>query len=140
MSHDNVEVVRRGFEAMNSGDPTRMDPFIHPDFEVEIPSGVSAEPDTYRGYEGLRRYFRSFEDAMEEIRFRPERFWDAGDRVVVTVHLSARGKNTGIPVEQRTTQVWTIRDGKALRNEVYSDAGEALEAAGLRAAGFSSDE
>jgi ketosteroid isomerase-like protein len=132
MSLENVEVVRRGFEAMSTGDLSRILAFIHPDFEVKIPAEVSAEPDTYRGHEGIRRYFRSFEEDMEEIRFRPEQFWDVGDRVVVAVLLTARGKSTGIAVEQRTGQVWTIRDDKAVSARIYPHPADALKAVGLR--------
>jgi ketosteroid isomerase-like protein len=132
MSQENVEALRRGFEALSSGDLPRMLTFIHPDFEVEIPSELSAEPDTYRGHDGLRRYFRTFEAEMDEIRFRPERFWDAGESVVVSMSLTAKGKATGIPVELRTGQVWTIRDGKAVSARIYRDAAEALETVGLR--------
>ena len=57
--------------------------FAHPDFEAVIHPELSAEPDTYRGHEGVRRYFESFADAMDEVRFEPQRFWDAGDAVVV---------------------------------------------------------
>jgi len=131
MSQENVEVLRRGFEAMSSGDLPQLLAFIHPDFEVKIPSEVSAEPDTYRGHEGIRRYFRSFEDGMEEIRFRPERFWDVDEKVVVVVRLTAKGKSTGIPVEQTTGQVWTIADGKAVSARIFLHPADALKAAGL---------
>jgi ketosteroid isomerase-like protein len=69
---------------------------------------------------------------MEEVRFRPERFWDVGERVVVVVRLTAKGKSTGIPVEQRTGQVWTILDGKAMSALIYLHPADALKAAGLQ--------
>jgi ketosteroid isomerase-like protein len=131
MSRENVEIVRRGFEAMSSGDLPQILAFIHPDFEVKIPAEVSAEPDTYRGHEGIRRYFQSFEEDMEEIRFRPERFWEVDDRVVVALRLRARGRSTGIAVEQLTGQVWTILDGKAVSARIYPRPAEALAAVGL---------
>ncbi len=131
MSQENVELVRRGFEAMSRGDLPQMLGFIHPDFEVTIPSDVSAEPDTYRGHEGIRRYFQSFEDGMDEIRFQPERIWDLDERVVVVVRLTAKGKSTGIPVEQRTGSVWTVLDGKAVSARIYLDPADALAAVGL---------
>jgi ketosteroid isomerase-like protein len=37
-----------------------------------------------------------------------------------------------MPLEMHFAQVWTFRDGKAARMEMYSDPAEALEAAGLR--------
>jgi ketosteroid isomerase-like protein len=132
MSQGNAEVVRRGFEAMSSGDLPRILDVIHPDFEVTIPAELSAEPDTYRGHEGIRRYLQSFEAEMEDIRFLPERFWEAGDRVVVSVLLTARGKTTGIPVEQRTGQVWTVLDGKVRSARIYREPADALEFVGLR--------
>jgi ketosteroid isomerase-like protein len=132
MSNENVEVLRRGFEAINGGDIDRILEFIHPEFEAEIPPELSAEPDTYRGHEGIRRYFQTFEDAMDEIHFEPERFWDAEDRVVAVVRVSAKGRETGIAVEQLTAQLWTIRDGKAAGVRAYASLAEALDAAGLQ--------
>jgi ketosteroid isomerase-like protein len=133
MSRQNVEAVRQGFEAINSGNVADILALVHPDFEAVIPPELSAEPDTYRGHEGLRHYFQSFEEVMDEIRFQPERFWDLGETVVVAIRVTAKGKETGIPVEQRVTQVWTMRDGKAMRVQAYPTPSEALEAVGLPA-------
>ena len=130
MSQQNVEALRRGFEALSSGDMERILAFVHPDFETVVPPEFSAEPDIYRGYDGVRRYFASFQEAMDEIRFEAEQVFDAGDSVVVEVRLTARGRETGIPVEQRINQVWWIQDGKATRAQTYSSLAEARDAAG----------
>jgi ketosteroid isomerase-like protein len=131
VSRENVEALRRGFNAMNVGDMSSILAFVDPAFEAVIPAALSAEPDTYRGHDGVRRYFESFQDAMGEIRFEADRIWDAGDRVVVALRLTAKGKKTGIPVEQELGQVWTIREGKAVRVESYVALSEALECVGL---------
>ncbi len=131
MSLENVEVVRQGFEAFNSGAIEPILAFAHPDFEAIVPPELSAEPDTYRGHEGIRRYFQSFQDVMDEIRFEPERFWDAGTSVVADVRITAKGRQTAIPVVQRIAQVWRIRDGRALSVRSYVSLAEALEAVGL---------
>jgi ketosteroid isomerase-like protein len=131
VSQENVENLRQAYEAFSSGDLGRILAFAHPDFEAVVPPELSAEPDTYRGHAGIRRYFQSFEDAMDEIRFRPERFWDAGESVVAVVRLTAKGRQTAIRVEQRIAQVWTIRDGKAVGLRTYPTLSEALQAAGL---------
>jgi ketosteroid isomerase-like protein len=68
---------------------------------------------------------------MYEIRFQAEQFWEVGESVVVALWLTARGRQTGIAVEQRTAGVWTIRDGRVLRIQAYSSASQALEAVGL---------
>jgi ketosteroid isomerase-like protein len=46
--------------------------------------------------------------------------------------MRGRGSGSGVEVENRHGSVWTIRDGKAVRFEWFSEPDEALEAAGLR--------
>jgi uncharacterized protein len=131
MSQQNVEIVRQVFGAFNSEDIERALALTHPEVEIEIGPEISAEPDTYRGHDGLRRYIQAFQDAMEEIRFQPERFWYVGESVVVALLLTAKGRQTSIAVEQRSAGVWTIREGKVVGVRAYGSATEALEAVGL---------
>jgi ketosteroid isomerase-like protein len=131
VSLENVDLVRRGFEAFNSGDIDRILSFTGADFEIVVPPGLSAEPDTYRGQEGVRRYFESFDEAMDEVHFRAEGFWDAAEAVVVDARVTAKGKQTAIPVEQRAAQLWTIRGGRVIRIRAYASLSDALETVGL---------
>ena len=131
MSRENSEIVRRANVAFNSGDMDRVLALLHPDFETTVGPELSPEPDVYRGHDGVRRYFDSFRDAMDQIRFEPARFRAHGTSVVVAQRLSARGRSTGIAVEQHLGQVWTVDDGKVLRVRSYVTYREALEAAGL---------
>jgi ketosteroid isomerase-like protein len=129
-AEQNVEVVRRVNAAFNSGDMGRILALMDPDFETTVGPDLSPEPDTYRGHDGIRRYFDSFREAMSEIRFDADRFREADGRVIVAVRLRARGRFTGIAVEQRLGQVWTISGGKALRLSSYPSYRAALRAAG----------
>jgi ketosteroid isomerase-like protein len=61
----------------------------------------------------------------------PEQFIDAGERVVVLVRLSARGRGSGISLERPDGMVWTVRNGKAVRLDYFNNPTQALEAAGL---------
>jgi ketosteroid isomerase-like protein len=131
VSEQNVEIVRRGFEALDRGGVEAMLESIDPDFEATVPPELSVEPDTYRGHEGLRRYFAAFEGAMEDVRFEYVDAVDAGDMVVVTMRLLAKGKDTGIEVEQLAHQVWTVRKGRAVRVEAFAEKADALRAAGV---------
>jgi ketosteroid isomerase-like protein len=131
VSLERVEIVRQVFEAFNSEDIERMLAFAHPDLEIEVPAELSAEPDVYRGPDGMRRYFQSFQDVMEEIRFLPERFWDVDPSVVVAIRVTAKGRQTSIPVEQRSTGVWTISDSKVIHVRAYPTSTDALKAVGL---------
>jgi ketosteroid isomerase-like protein len=61
-----------------------------------------------------------------------EDFIEAGDEIVVSVQLHGRAAGTDSVTEHRTTAVWSLRNGKAVRVRYYDDRAEALEAAGLR--------
>jgi hypothetical protein len=131
MADENVDTIRRGFEAYNRDGVEALLAFLDPEFEAVTAPELTVEPDTYRGHEGIRRYFESFFEVMEDIRFEPQELIDAGDQVVVLVRLHARGKDTGIEADQSLFQVWTVRDGKALRLETFAERSDALRAAGL---------
>jgi ketosteroid isomerase-like protein len=132
MSDENVEIIRRGFETMQRDGWQTLFSLIDPEFELTTPPDLAMEPDTYRGEAGLRRYFESFEDAMEDIQIVPEgEFLGAGEKVFVPFRLSARGRETGIEATQHAFQVWTMRAGKGLRVEIFASREHALEAAGL---------
>jgi ketosteroid isomerase-like protein len=131
---ESVELVKQGFDAYARGGWEALLPFLHPDFEMTTPPDLAMEPGTYRGEQGMRRYFESFTEAMEDIRFVPTGdFLAAGDRVFVPIRLIARGKETGIEAEQVAFMVWTIRDGRALKVETFASREDALKAAGLPA-------
>lgn len=129
MTESNVELVRQGFEAMREGDVERLIPLIHPEFEATTRPDLAAEPDTYRGPEGIRRYFESFYEAMDRVSFVAHDFIAVGERVVVPVTLRARGRTTGIETEQQVVQIWDVKDEQAYRVEVYATLEEAMEAA-----------
>jgi ketosteroid isomerase-like protein len=129
---DNAELVRAGLEAFSEGGVEALLAFIHPEFEVTTPASLAAEPDTYRGHDGIRRYFDSFYDAMDEIAFEPRELIPVGECVIVPTILRARGRTTGIVTEQEFVAAWWMRDGKAIRMEVYSTLEEAMDAAKVR--------
>ena len=131
MSQENVEIVRRAYAALAEQGVEAVLAFIDPLFEATTPASLASEPDTYRGHEGVRRYFGSFGDAMEGVYFEGQEFTPAGDKVLVETMLHARGRATGIETEQRAFLVWTLREGLATGVETFAERGQALEAVGL---------
>jgi ketosteroid isomerase-like protein len=133
MSESDVKALRDGFDALAEGGYEALMPLIDPDFEMTTPPGQAAEPDTYRGREGMRRWWESFYEVMDDIEIRPRNFTDAGEnRVVSEFTLSARGQASGIEVQQEVVTLWTFRDGKAIRVEFFRDPEEAWEAVAAR--------
>jgi ketosteroid isomerase-like protein len=129
VAESNVDLVRRANEAMNTGGVEALLPFIHPEFEVTTPPGLAAEPDTYKGHDGLRRYFESFYEAMDRVEFIPEQFIAVGELTVVPMTLRARGRTTGIETEQHVVQIWELEGGKARRVRIFATLNEAVRAA-----------
>jgi ketosteroid isomerase-like protein len=124
----NLEIIERGFEAFNQDGIDGILPFIHPDFEATTPPELASEPDTYRGHEGIRRWYSSFEEVMDEIRWEARDFREVGERVVVEFTLHARGKTTGLDFGQDAVMVWELRDGLAIRVSLYPTLDQALAA------------
>jgi ketosteroid isomerase-like protein len=131
MSDANVSLVRQLIEAFNSEDIDRVLGLAHGDVEIEISPDVSAEPDIYRGHDGMRRYFQSFRGVMVDVRFEAEQVWAIGATVVVALLLTATGRQTAIVVEQRSAGVWTFGEGKLIGIRAYASPADALQAAGL---------
>jgi ketosteroid isomerase-like protein len=128
VASSNLEIVERGFEAFNAEGIDGILPLIHPDFEATTPPDLATEPDTYRGHEGVRRWFSSFDEVMEEIRWEARGFREAGDRVLVEFTLRARGRTTGLDFGQEAVMVWQLRDGKAIRLYLYPTLEQAVAA------------
>ena len=124
----NLEIVERGFEAFNEEGIEGIVPFLDEDFEATTPPELASEPDTYRGYDGIRRWFDSFLEVMDEIRWDARGFREVGDRVVVEFTLRARGKTTGLDFGQEAVMVWELRDGLAVRLSLYPTLDQARAA------------
>jgi ketosteroid isomerase-like protein len=129
MSEENVEIVRRAFEAFNARDRDRALSFCDPEIEYRSPF----EQKTYRGHDGMVRWRETVDGALEDFHMEDIQFLDAGeDRVVLLYRIVGRGAGSGVPVSREVGALWQLRNGKILEGEVFLDQREALEAAGLR--------
>ena len=126
MSEENVEIIRRAFSdyAREGIKPGRG--YLAPDV-VWNPTDETPQ----HGEEAVLAYMERWENEWEDLKTVAEDFTGSGDRVLVTVHFSGRGRLSGIEVDARTYEVYTLNDGKIVRMDEFSDKAEALEAAGL---------
>jgi ketosteroid isomerase-like protein len=128
MSQENVEIVRRSIEAFQHDEEAWLsmaDPAIvwHPIEEGHIPSG---------GHESAIGVRRRWLEGWEGHQIDVEETEDGADSVVACVHLTGRGKRSGVEVDLRVYIHYKLRDGKIVYVYEYADRGEALEAAGLQ--------
>ena len=132
MSRENVETVRRVFQRWASGDLAAdcLDP------EIEYSRIGAQTPDMegrWTGLDEMSRAVRDYLRPMSDLRIEAERIIDLGeDRVLVLSRHTARGKQSGVPIEHEIGDLLTLRDGRIVRYDTYWNRAEALEAAGLR--------
>jgi ketosteroid isomerase-like protein len=127
---DSIEVVQRAMDALARDGVEGMLTFIHEDFEMYTPPEFAAEPDTYRGPEGVRRWFDSFYEVMDRVGLEVfELVEGGGGRVAGTIRITARGGSTGIEATQETPLLCTVSEGKILAMSFFVTREEALAAA-----------
>ncbi len=132
MSQENVELVRKGFEALNRGDRATMARLLAPDVEWHSVAGPIVGVRTIRGREAMLGFWQEILESIEGFRASPEEVTDlGGDRVLVVARYEGRGRASGAEVDQRIATIYEVRDGMAAIVRDYESRPEALEAAGL---------
>jgi ketosteroid isomerase-like protein len=119
MSQEGVEIVRRFLRADVDEALTLADPCI-----VWNPIEELAT----QGHDAVRASLVRWKAEWDDYRVIPEEFVDRGDRVVVTVRLQGRGRGSGVDIDARFYDVYTLRDLKIVRMDQFRERSEALEA------------
>jgi ketosteroid isomerase-like protein len=122
MSEENVEIVRRFL----SGDVDEALPYADP---AIVWNPIEELPT--QGHDAVRASLVRWKAEWDDYEVLPEEYVDMGDRVVVTVRLRGRGRGSGVEIDARFYDVYTLRDGKIIRMDQFTERGQALEAAGL---------
>jgi ketosteroid isomerase-like protein len=129
MSQENVEVVRRMWEAFLGDDPGSGLSFCDPQIEwdgTNLPDGKIA-----RGHEAIVEHAMRWAEMWDDWRMEPERFIDAGGDQVILVFRELGRSESGLQLDERHAELYTVHDGKIVDRKGFSDPDEALEAAGL---------
>ena len=129
MSEENVEVVRKAidYEYYGVGDRAEAEAIFDPQVVLNpIDEGPSS------GFDAMRSDMERWASAFDELTVTVEEIIDAGDQVVVVTHHEGRGRESGVEVDTRFYEVYSLRDSKVSRVDEYIERAEALAAAGLR--------
>jgi len=132
MSEENVEIVRKAlaYEYDGVGGRAEAEAIFDPNVVMNPASEGFDEEPSY-GPHAMRDDMERWSSAFEELKVTFEEIIDAGDQVVVVAHHEGRGRVSGVEVDSRYYEVYTVREGKVSRIDEYADRSEALEAAGL---------
>jgi ketosteroid isomerase-like protein len=146
MTPQNVETLRRMYEAFNDRDIESLMEQFHPDVEIEETQDLAYAAALLRvlgprfvilsgGYRGrgqVRKLWETVWEISEWFIVDPEDFLEVGDdQVVVPLVLNARAKETGLEGEAPTAHLWEMRDGKGVRLRVFADRQQAMAEAHL---------
>ena len=133
MSQANAEIVRPALLASSGGDfsvfVARCDPSVEWDM-----SGVTGwvEQEIYRGVQEVLGLLEAWRQSWEGWHFEVEEARTGMEgQVFAGIHELAKGAATGASVDQHRYLVFTLRDIKIVRVQMFSDRQEALGAAGL---------
>jgi ketosteroid isomerase-like protein len=126
MSQANLDLVRRCFDCFASRDWEGMRQCFDPEVEIIEPDNMPGAR-SYRGYDGLVAAYEHWAGQSEAFSVEVERLTDVGERVVVLVRHRGRGRRSGVAVEATVGYVYTVRNDRFVRWEIFLTEAEALE-------------
>ena len=127
---ESLEIAKAWVEACDQGEIETALALCDPQVEL-VESEALPGPVTATGIDSVRRYLERFQTHWSEGSWEPEEFREAGERVFLRARLRLVGRHSGIEVDRQWIYVFTVRDGKLLRQVGYDDEAEGLRAAGL---------
>ena len=127
---ENAAAARRIVDAFNRRDIGLAVAVLDSDVELdEWQEAPGAR--TYRGPDGIQAAMDSWFETWEWMRVDIQELRELGDRVLFALHQHAKGRGSGIEIEITSWNVYSFRDGKATRIQLFTTPEPAFEAAGL---------
>jgi uncharacterized protein len=131
MSQENMELVRKGFEAFNVGGIEALLPFYAPD-TVWYSLAEWLEDPVYRGHDGARKLIAAWTEGFGDWAWEVHEIRDAGDAVVAFADTVGQIKGSVVPIGQPMGIVFSgFRDGMIGEVRFFLTSQEALDAVGL---------
>jgi ketosteroid isomerase-like protein len=130
MSQENVEVVRRAYEAWNARAMDALRECYDPSAVIVLGADPGPEgTEAIVGIDALMFLYAGLRAAWDTDEMEPITFTDADDRVVVHHVWRARGGGPDLDIEQAI--ICTLSNGRISRVEPFWSHQEALKAVGL---------
>lgn len=129
MSSANLELIRRGAEALNARDAETLVALTTED--VVVIAARSAVEGAFVGHAGVRRFVDDNEQSFERFELRLDEVRERGECVFASGTVLVRGRGVGVEAATPFAGTFTIRDGKIARWEDFRDHDAALAAAGF---------
>ena len=122
-----LNAVRRGFELFERERHDVIYANLPESFAMR--DNVILEAFEATGRDAMRRNLQSIDEAFADTSWQPLEDRDLGTRIAVRVHFEGTGRESGVKVARDVGQLWSFKDGKAVRFEIFPTMDEALAAA-----------
>jgi ketosteroid isomerase-like protein len=128
MSQENLELIRAGFAAHNRGDLDALVEVYDPDVVFE-----TLLLGTHHGQEAIRLIFEENQKTLSGYSIEPVELIDSEDQVVAVAQVTGVGPASQISMDgDQFAFLFTIKNGRVIREQAFRNKDEALQAAGLR--------
>jgi ketosteroid isomerase-like protein len=114
MSHENVDFLRQGYEALHRGDLESFRALSRERLAPEFVFHSVWDGRVFKGFQGTQEWISDTREVWENYDQRVEEIIDLGENVVVVVRIAGRGGSSGVPVSQELAVIWTFEGDKAV--------------------------
>ena len=129
-----IRDVEEGIAAFTRGDSEAVLALFSDDIEIFASQGLG-NSGSYRGHAGYQEWLAQWLEAWDGFNMEPRRIEAVGRRHVITeTHQTARGRGSGVPVEQQMIYMFDVVEGKVVAMHLYPQWEQALEVARAREA------
>jgi ketosteroid isomerase-like protein len=131
-AEENTGLTQSAYAAFGRGDLAAFAEMMADDIEWVEPGEPEDSPNagTFHGKEAVLNWFAGLASTIDTTTFEPREFIAQNDKVVCLVYTEGTVRATGRPLVNNEAHVWTFRDGKIARVQIYLDT--AAVAVGFR--------
>ena len=127
---EQIDLLRGGQDAFNRRNLQDFLAVVRPDVEL-YPLRALLEGEPYRGYEGVKRFFKDIYDDWSELEVSLGDLHDIDGGVLGVGSLRGRGRHSGLEFESPIAWVYKLEDGKVRELRVKTDVNGALKEFGI---------
>jgi ketosteroid isomerase-like protein len=132
MSDEGLDTVRRLLDAWTRGDVAGAGALADPDVVWDITHYRDWPESEYRGFESVGRFlvewvgmWDGYQSGVDEVLVAPD------GRILVLLWQRGKGHGSGLEMDMKWAQIYTVRDRLVTRIENFDDRSDALRAVGL---------
>jgi uncharacterized protein len=128
MALSNLEIVKDLYKAFHAGDQKRIREIFDPNI-IWVQNEGFPGGGVHTGIEAVfSNVFGKFAREWEVWRTEPRRWLDAGEDVIVLGEYHGTHETTGKSMKAAFAHVYSLRDGRVIRFEQYTDTVKVAEA------------